>query len=442
MSFSSAPPGAPRRGVRLSVESLEDRTVPTFLTPEISGPLAGQITFNGVTQRSGGLSIAAGDVLPDNALNVVGTPGIPVVPLAENEYVLGTGPGVAATVGIFSPRGELRGMFQPFGAFSGGINVAVGDVLGDGANEIIVSVATRGLPVVAVYNPQGQLLSGFLAFSPLYTGGVNIAVGNVADGVGAGGYHTRFTNFAGIVGLQGSIDYKEEIIIGTATQSSRVLVTDGGGAVKRDFFALDPAYTGGVTVAAGTVDKSRDPNYQFILGVDDTNAYDEIVVGTAAVAPLVSIYSAWEGGITLEQRYFAFDPGIRQGINVAAGSSNGLRGAEIYASLIGTSLVRTFDGITQEVLGQTFVYPPQFSRVANLATGDFTATGGYVPYDDFLYQLLVQAAIFPPPPFFLEGGNPDFVNMDLAVVAGDGPFQQGPRFFTGAFLSPAPFNGP
>lgn len=455
-------PSTRLRRATLGFECLEDRTTPTFLTPNLTGPLTGQITFNGAPAIPGGLSIAAGDLLPDNALNINTISGTPV-PRAENEYVLGTGPGIQSAVGIFSPRYELRAQFIPFPGYSGGINVAVGDVLGDGANEIVVAPATASIPVVAVFSPTGQLLSSFVAFSPLYTGGLNIAIGNVSDGVGAGGYHTRFTTFAGagtgsgsggagIVGIN-LPDYKQEIIIGTASQSSRVLVTDGGGNVKRDFFAFDQLYTGGVTLAAGSVDKSRAPGYQFFQGLDDVNAYDEIIVGAASVAPAVRIYSAWEGGITLEQSYFAFPPTIRQGVTVAAGSSNGLRGAEIYTTLIGTSVIQVIDGITQEQLGfavaqNAFPGAPQFSRVLNMAVADFdpaggpAATAGYFPFDDETYQALVTNAILTAPPFFLEGGNPDFVDLDLAVVAGDGPYSQQPRYFTGAFLSSAPFNGP
>lgn len=445
MSFSSASSATPRRGVRLSMECLEDRTNPVFLTPQLTGPLTGQITFNGLAQQAGGLSIAAGDLYPDSFANQS-------LLSVENEYVLGTGPGVLGTIGIFGRQGNLRNAFVPFAGFTGGLNVAVGDVLGDSKAEIIVTPATRGLPVVAVFTPQGRLLTSFLAFSPLYTGGLNLAVGNVAGGIGAGGFNGGFTTeFADVYqdtfGTRPVNLYKQEIIVGTATGSSRVVVADGNGAIQRDFFAFDPTYTGGVTVAAGSVDKRRDDfNYVLGSGLPDNAAYDEIIVGAASVAPLVRVYSAWEGGMNLEQNFFVFAPTIGQGVNVAAGPSDGIRGAEIYVNLIGTSALVAVDGETNEFLGQTFVYPGQFSRVLNLATGYFefgqipgqsNPPGGtvpalafYNPLDDETYN------------FFLVGENPDFADQDLAVVAGDGPFNQQPRLFAGAFLSPAPFNGP
>lgn len=444
MSFSSASSATPRRGVRLAMECLEDRTNPVFLTPTLSGPVAGQITFNGVARTAGGVSIAAGDLYPDTQANQQ-------LLSVENEYVLGTGPGIEGTIGIFGRQGNLRNTFVPFAGYGGGLNVAVGDVLGDSKAEIIVTPATSGLPVVAVFTPQGRLLSAFLAFSPLYTGGLNVAVGNVLGGIGAGGFNGGFTTefadaFQNGIGTRPANQFKQEIIVGTATASSRVVVADGSGNIQRDFFAFDPAYTGGVTVAAGSVDKRRDAGFALGQGMSDTAAYDEIIVGAASVAPLVRVYSAWEGGANLEQNFFAFPPTVGQGVNVAAGSSDNLRGAEIYVNLIGTSALIAVDGETNEVLGQTFAYPGQFSRVLNMVPGYFAVSlapgptippGGtvpagafYDPTDDETYSSTFLAA------------NPDYLFQDLAVVAGDGPFGQQPRLFIGAALSPAPFNGP
>ena len=446
---------AHRHRARLAVETLEDRTTPTFLTSNLSGPLIpptglGQGIFNNVIQNFGGLSIANGDLYPDLALNLQRLPLS--LPQVENEFVTGFGPGPESQVLIFGRTGNLRGGFTPFPGFRGGVNVAVGDVLGDSRAEIIVTPATNALPVVAVFTPQGRLLSIFLAFTPFYTGGLNVAVGNVADGIGAGGFNGGFTReYADAMNDQFGINvanrFKQEIIVGTATSSSRILVTDGFGAVKRDFFAFDPLYPGGVTLAVGSVDKRRDDNYVLGSRLPDTTSYDEIIVGAASLAPLIRVYSVWEGGVNLEQNFFAFLPTIGQGVTVAAGPTDGLRGTEIYASLIGTSVVRTFDGETQENLGEVMTVPPQFSRVINMTTGWFSNFGllgpgpvppraAYSPIDDDTYFSI------PTPPFPPHADNPDFITQDLAVVAGDGPFFQQPRLFVGALLTPAPFNGP
>src|SRR4051812_8449669 len=83
------------RSVRLAVESLEDRTTPTFL-PRPGTPLLG---VNGAPVPTGGLSIAAGNLLPD--------PTAPPLPpgLVRNEYVTGTGPGVEGLVRVWQLNG-------------------------------------------------------------------------------------------------------------------------------------------------------------------------------------------------------------------------------------------------------------------------------------------------------------------------------------------------
>jgi hypothetical protein len=443
-------PISSQRKARLGVEFLEDRSNPVFLTQPgaLTGGLPGLSAFNGVPQAFGGLSIAAGDLYPDPAAS----------PFAENEYVVGFGPGPVAQVGIFGRGGNLRGSFTPVPGFTGGINVAVGDVLGDSASEIIVTPASNAPPFVAIYTAQGRLLNAFFVFSPLYTGGLNVAVGNVQGGIGAGGFNGGFTrefadNIEQLIGIRPANQFKQEIIVGTASLSSRVVVATGSGQIVRDFFAFDPIYSGGVTVAAGSVDKRRDPGYVLGSGLPDSSAYDEVIVGASSVAPAIRVFSIWEGGANLEQSFFAFAP-VGTGVNVAAVPTDGVYGAEIYANLIGTSVLRAIDGETQEILAEVQVYPPQFSRVLNITGAVFsdfsppigvpsTPLGTTVPSgadtfptDDDFSNLVGFTA-----PFLGGTSNLFFVQQDLAIVAGDGPFFQQPRLYTFGFL-PAPLNGP
>jgi hypothetical protein len=391
-----------RQLARLSVECLEDRTTPTFL----SRGGANVINVNGATVPAGGLSIAAGDVLPDPVFNFFG--------LAEMEYVTGTGPGTESRVQIYSRTGQLRGQFTPFPGFRSGINVAVGDVLGGASPEILVSVAANGPPAVGVFTSGGQLLTIFLAFPMFYQGGVNIATGNTLGGIRAGGFS------GGLVSGQ----FKQEIIIGTATSASFVSVTDGVGNVQR-FFEAFPGFLGGVTVTAANVDRQRAPGFNFLPNQTDVNAYDEIIVGAATVTPAVSVFSAWEGTIIREQFYFAANPFSGQGVTVAAGSTDTIHGAEIYVALVGTSVVRAFDGQSGALIGEQTVYPAAYTRVMNMVVGYFTP-GGYDPSDDNT----------------LGSNSFDFDTLDLAIVTGDGSFQQIPRYYIGLPFAPAPFNGP
>ena len=397
--------------VRLAVECLEDRTTPTFL----ARPAPGVINVNGVTQPAGGLSIAAGDLLPDP---------VSAFGFAQNEYVTGTGPGVNGLVRVWRLSGTTNGVgvpaltFSPFPGFTGGINVAIGDVVGDGNLEIIAAVAANGPPHVKVFSANGQLLGSFFAFDPRFLGGVNIAAGNVLGGIAAGGYS----------GGPVSSGFKQEIIIGAAAGGSpHVVVTNAAGTVFRSFLAFDLGYRGGVTVAAGSIDTLRTAAFNF--SGSDTNSYDEIIVGAATSIPHVKAFEVWTGAVVERLSFFAY--GTPGGVTVAAGSTDNRRGAEIYVSQVVPSLafapvVRAFNNTGQLQL-QFTPFPPGYSQVVNMVVAYLTP-GFYDPSDD-------DSSAF--------NSNFDFNTQDLGIVSGDGAFQQQPRFFIGlGFGIPAGAFGP
>jgi hypothetical protein len=409
MPRSSASTGP--RTAKLAVELLEDRTTPTFLARP--GPQV--INVNGVLQPTGGLSIAAGNLLPDSA----------PLGLVQNEYVTGTGPGVEGVVRVWRLNGALAFAFNPFPGFTGGINVAVGDVVGDGDMELIAAVAANGPPHVKVFNGNGQLLGSFLAFDAGFLGGVNIAVGNVLGGISAGGYSGGLVSSA----------FKQEIIVGAAAGGSpHVVATNGSGVVLRSFLAFDLGYRGGVTVAAGSIDTQRAAGFGF-TGVD-TNSFDEIIVGAATDVPHVKAFEVWTGAITERLSFFAFDPAVQQGVTVAAGSTDNSQGAEIFVSQIvpanspAAPLVRVF-GENGQVLVQFNPFPQSYTRVVNMVVAYLTpASRGpafYDPSDD---------------DSSFGSNNFDFLTQDLALVAGDGPFHQVPRYFIGLPGAPAGTFGP
>jgi hypothetical protein len=416
MSSQHRPPQS--RSARLALESLEDRTTPTFLPRP--GPQL--VNVNGVTIPTGGLSIAAGDVLPD--------PGNSTL----NEYVTGTGPGTEGLVRVWRLNGTNKVgqnfpalTIDPFPGFTGGINVAVGDVTGDGKMEIIAAVGSFGPPHVKVFDSNGRLLSSFYAFNPAFLGGVNIAVGNVLGGIGSGGFPGGAT----------SSNFKQEIIIGAAAgDTPHVVVADGSGTILRSFLAFDLHYRGGVTVAAANIDSDRTPEFfdpNTGTGTfSDSNAYDEIVVGAATNVPHVKVFDVWTGAIDQRLSFYAFDPRIPGGVTVAAGSTDGIAGAEIFVSQITQAplhtapSIRVFDSLAQAQY-QITPFPADYSHVLNMTVAYIR--GPYDPRDDD------DLAFFP-------NHNPAFLTQDLAIVAGDGPYLQQPRIFIGRVGSPAGLNGP
>src|SRR5207248_577426 len=95
---------------------------------------------------------------------------------------VGTGPGVPALVRVFDAATtvEVRS-FLPYGAgFVGGVNVATGDVTGDGTADIITAAGAGAGPHVKVFDgATGAEVRSFFAYGPSFPGGVTVAAGDV-----------------------------------------------------------------------------------------------------------------------------------------------------------------------------------------------------------------------------------------------------------------------
>ncbi|MBI5731816.1 MAG: VCBS repeat-containing protein [Candidatus Magasanikbacteria bacterium] len=86
---------------------------------------------------------------------------------------------------IFTKDGSLKKSFRPFPAgYTQGVNLAAGDLNGNGNKEIIVGLA-KNQPLIRIFSREGRLLSGgFYAFPKKNKNGVNLAAGDVnGDGL-------------------------------------------------------------------------------------------------------------------------------------------------------------------------------------------------------------------------------------------------------------------
>jgi len=125
--------------------------------------------------------------------------------------------------------GEFYG-FDP--NFKGGGDVAFGDVNGDGKDEIVVVPGAGGGPWVRIYNSQTQLLGEFPAYDVNFKGGLKVTTGDVNG------------------------DGKSEIITGPGAGGGPwVRIFDAQGKMINEFAAYDAQFKGGIDVAtADTVD--------------------------------------------------------------------------------------------------------------------------------------------------------------------------------------------
>ena len=250
---------------RPQVEALEDRTVPTAV-PSIVPP-----------------RFAVG---PDTGTGL--GPFVQVRDTATNQLI----------AGFFA--------FDP--SFSGGVRVAMGDINGDGVPDVIVGAGpgSQGGPVNVFDGRTFQLIRSFQAF-PGFLGGVYVAAGDVNG------------------------DGKDDIIVGAgAGADPHVAVFDGASnALIRSFDAYDPAYTGGVTVAAGHINNDQ---------------FDDIVTGSATSLSHVKAFNGADNALIAS---FLAYPGFNGGVNVSTGDVDGDGFSDIITGTAsGPKHIKAFSGLS------------------------------------------------------------------------------------------------
>jgi hypothetical protein len=135
----------------------------------------------------------------------------------------------------------------------------------------------------------------------------------------------------------------------------QVRVFNPDGSERFNFFAYDPAYRGGVTVATGDV---------------TGDGFEDIVTGSAAGASHVKVFDGRTGAEVAS--FFAF-PGFAGGVNVAAAGGRVVAGAGVG----GGPVVKGFDiagGVTEAY--SFLAYDENFRGGVSVAgAGDLIATG-------------------------------------------------------------------
>ncbi|MFH2105056.1 MAG: polysaccharide deacetylase family protein [Parcubacteria group bacterium] len=248
-----------------------DSTIPQV---KIYNSTATALTANFLAYQesfTGGVYPAAGDLDGDG----------------QGEIITGTGYGGGPQVRIFNSQGKWLGQdFFSYGEkFRGGTSVTTGDLDGDGQAEIITGSGPDGGPQVRVFNQAGQVLLQFFAYAADFRGGVNVAAGDI-DGDGqdeiitgagvGGGPHVRVfsgtgrdlglnifpypTDFRGGVNVAaGDVDGdgSDEIVTGPASEAAarvKIYKTDIARTVLGEYVMYTESFQGGVNVATGDLD--------------------------------------------------------------------------------------------------------------------------------------------------------------------------------------------
>lgn len=312
--------------------------------------------------------------------------------------VTGTKAGGGPEVRVFDTAGTLLNSFDAYTNWWGGINVAVGDINGDGEKEIIVSTRTGGIPRVRIFDSEGNNKGwDFDAFASGFRGGVNLAVGDIeGDGMdeivvapmGGGAPQVRIfgmrngsivpvtenfyaydTNFRGGIAL--SIGDIEGDGIGDIITTP----ISGGGPHVRVFgvkskryvpvtlgvMAFDPSFRGGVTTAMADF---------------NANGKDEIVAGIYSNGgPQVRMIGVGSNkALALSSPGFmAFAPVFRGGVSVAALDTNGNGREEVIVGVggqdVGWVKIMSSDG---RLLSPVFAaYGKDYQGGITLAAGVF-----------------------------------------------------------------------
>ncbi len=137
------------------------------------------------------------------------------------EILVGAGYGSKPTVGVFRQDGTLIGSFSAYTeAFTGGVYVAACDLDGDGQQEIVTGAGFGGGPHVRIFTSMGEAIGGFFAYDAGFTGGVNIACGDVTgDGKAeiitgsgpGGGPHLKVFSATGKIIDENFVGSKEKV---------------------------------------------------------------------------------------------------------------------------------------------------------------------------------------------------------------------------------------
>lgn len=237
----------------------------------------------------------------------------------------------------FTKNGSLIGSTLAYSrSLQSGINLASGDVDGDGKSEIITVPANSGSPQVKVFSTSGRLKYSFKAFDSSYKTGLSVAACD--------------TNQDGV----------DEIVVGAgAGLSPKVRVLSYRGVVKKQFYVFPKKELIGANLACADVNNDGTP---------------EVVATAASVAaPKIRIYKT--SGVFISQ-FFAFPAAQQMRLSIALGDVNNNGLAEIVTAPKSGAApkIRIFKS-TGSLVRQFSAYSSSFTGGVQLAIADTNLDG-------------------------------------------------------------------
>ncbi len=235
--------------------------------------------------------------------------------------------------------GSLAFDFAPYPGYAGPINVAFGDITGDGFDDL-VTAAGAGNPHVKVYNGaaiangsfsatnlDASLTASFFAYGLNFNVGATVAVGDIDS-----------TGYADLV--TGATAGNPHVKIYRGQDIAQGHFQPDGASQVASFFAYGLQFNVGVNVAVGDV--TGDGHADLVTGARAGNPHVKVYDGRAFAA---GTFNPANADASVLAQWFAFGLQFNIGVQVSVGDVQGTGfGDVITGASAGNPQVKVYDG--------------------------------------------------------------------------------------------------